>query len=539
MLSSTTVLVSNTDSAAALARSVIESNWRLVSACNLVVFLVLSVAQRLQRYFFGALSAAERASVREHVLTFLMLKLVFVGAVLNVDVAELLVWFGWFFPIGVLRVAAHLTKERVDRIATADARPERPVLARLLGANLLVLYATVGLVWLGWRLFSAASTSVLLLLFFDALLLALHALRTTAAFLVHIYDATVDGVWERRASILYELDYACDVVVLVLTIVHLVHLQYLHGLSFSLVDLVITVNVRLVWVKLSKRIAAHRNYMRLRTAIREQYKSLSGDQLAGRDDCCAICREKMLVALELPCSHLFHQSCLMTWLEEHSSCPNCRRHLLDVAADVEALRRARGRGQRQAPPPPPPAPPHHHHHAHAHGHAHGHAHAHQHQQHDGAQPQQAGAEGDGDDAMPPLEPMPDDDGVVQHADGHSDVERNRGDADDDADENDDNGDDESGGDDGDDRDDDDDDDEDGNDDDGDVGEYAGEQSLSGSVLAWLRHGGRNRADEMRQLREMFPHMREREIMYYMQRNDTLEETADHILSGRDDIQQHG
>lgn len=363
---------SNVDTPASLLRSVLESHWRLVTVWNLGFMVVIATASAARRWFFGALSMAERALVGDNVLNFLMFKLVFVGAVLHVDLAEVLTWAAWFVPIGVLRVGALLTRQRIDDLCAADSALPRGAVARLLGANLLVLYLTVGLAALGFYLFGSAGTSVLLLLLFDCALLLLSVLRTTAAFLVHKYDESIEGVWERRSAILYNLDLCTDVLGYVLTLAHVGHLQYVHGLAFSLIDLTLVVQARIAWVKLAKRVAAHRNYVQLVRSIRETYRSLSGEQLVGRDDCCAICREKMLTALELPCSHLFHQSCLMTWLEEHSSCPNCRRHLLGVAADVEALRRARG----QAPPPAqaqpnaPNAPaPHHHHHHHHHQHA--------------------------------------------------------------------------------------------------------------------------------------------------------------------------
>lgn len=50
----------------------------------------------------------------------------------------------------------------------------------------------------------------------------------------------------------------------------------------------------------------------------------SQDELAENSDNCAICWEKMESARKLPCSHLFHNSCLQSWLEQDTSCPTCR-----------------------------------------------------------------------------------------------------------------------------------------------------------------------------------------------------------------------
>jgi len=45
---------------------------------------------------------------------------------------------------------------------------------------------------------------------------------------------------------------------------------------------------------------------------------------------CSVCFEDFQIgagALKLPCSHIFDKECLTTWLNQHNSCPMCRREL--------------------------------------------------------------------------------------------------------------------------------------------------------------------------------------------------------------------
>ena len=42
---------------------------------------------------------------------------------------------------------------------------------------------------------------------------------------------------------------------------------------------------------------------------------------------CAICRDWMIAAHGLPCSHTFCGSCLFNWLSKKNSCPVCRQVL--------------------------------------------------------------------------------------------------------------------------------------------------------------------------------------------------------------------
>jgi len=53
----------------------------------------------------------------------------------------------------------------------------------------------------------------------------------------------------------------------------------------------------------------------------------TSQELENNRDDCAICWDKMESARKLPCSHLFHNSCLRSWLEQDTSCPTCRTSL--------------------------------------------------------------------------------------------------------------------------------------------------------------------------------------------------------------------
>ena len=49
-----------------------------------------------------------------------------------------------------------------------------------------------------------------------------------------------------------------------------------------------------------------------------------GEFVAGWDaEICKICDDEMEEAIELPCGCIFHEQCIMPWLEEKSVCPDC------------------------------------------------------------------------------------------------------------------------------------------------------------------------------------------------------------------------
>lgn len=61
----------------------------------------------------------------------------------------------------------------------------------------------------------------------------------------------------------------------------------------------------------------------------------TSEELEKNSDDCAICWDHMDSARKLPCGHLFHNSCLRSWLEQDTSCPTCRTSLKNRNEDEE------------------------------------------------------------------------------------------------------------------------------------------------------------------------------------------------------------
>lgn len=89
-------------------------------------------------------------------------------------------------------------------------------------------------------------------------------------------------------------------------------------------SLVIIMQLRYLTNEIQRKFKKHRNYLWVLNHMEKNYPLATAEDLHQNSDNCAICWEKMDTARKLPCSHLFHNSCLQSWLEQDTSCPTCR-----------------------------------------------------------------------------------------------------------------------------------------------------------------------------------------------------------------------
>lgn len=96
-------------------------------------------------------------------------------------------------------------------------------------------------------------------------------IQTLAKYLIHLYDASQPGTWDRRTSFVYFTDFVCESLVIVATLFHYVHILVVNGFGLSLSDAFIGFHVylymRSAWHTLLTKIRSYRAYRRLDDAI--------------------------------------------------------------------------------------------------------------------------------------------------------------------------------------------------------------------------------------------------------------------------------
>ena len=144
---------------------------------------------------------------------------------------------------------------------------------------------------------------------------------------------------------MYHTELVTDTLGLVLTLAHYCQVIYMHGISFTLIDAVLFLNMRKVFNRLRQKINSYLNYRKLARAMDSVFPTVSRSDFesGAYEDFCLICRDRMNVGKKLPCSHVFHESCILSWLEQQNTCPTCREPLMTPTAN--------GNEHDNAPPP--------------------------------------------------------------------------------------------------------------------------------------------------------------------------------------------
>ena len=245
----------------------------------------------------------------------------------------------------VLKMLAFVSKKRAEHhgVNPVTTKAER---VKLVG----LVISTLGfdVIWgcSAAFVFKEAGVSTICLLLFDPVNIAIESILTTVKYVVKGQDFNkdandsdedeTDGASDQEESVvlyfsmLYYVDFVASLLKLGLSLCHFVHIWVLNGLSFTLIDAILFLNMRSSALKLTAKVSSHMNYRRIVDALENNTTTVQ--EISEIDDVCAICLRKMTKNVKkLPCGHYYHFGCLCRWLERletNPTCPVCRKPLL-------------------------------------------------------------------------------------------------------------------------------------------------------------------------------------------------------------------
>ncbi|XP_041007635.1 E3 ubiquitin protein ligase RIN2-like isoform X1 [Juglans microcarpa x Juglans regia] len=314
---------------------------------NVFVLLVLC----LKTLFFAELYPSETRKLLERLINYVIYKGTFLPLVAPPTIYQAGLWSIWLIVLCSLKMFQALARDRLERL---NASPSATPWAYFRVYSVLLLVLSVDYFWIRLCLviYRTLGSSMFLLLFFEPISIAFETLQ---AILVHgfqlldiwlhhsagsntnfqrfkLFDTSAAGsLSEWKGILIRNLGFSLDIATILMALSHYVHIWWLHGMAFHLVDAILFLNIRALLSALLKRI---KGFIKLREALGALHAALpnaTAEELQAFEDECAICREPMAKAKKLHCKHLFHLACLRSWLDQGSSetytCPTCRKPL--------------------------------------------------------------------------------------------------------------------------------------------------------------------------------------------------------------------
>jgi len=311
-----------------IVESLLSTKIRIISVVCMAFCSLLIFGKLVQLLFFGHLRTDESRKIHDRVLNYILFKIVFSGVIL-----ELLGWEDilscvlWFTVLGFLKIFALLCNDRLSfLLTTANINTSKH--SRIF--TLLNIIFISNIFWFSYCFYLFETTyDVYLVLTFECFILFLDTTQTIIKYLIFVIFKNHIN-WESQTKYMYHTELVTDTVGLLLTLTHYCQVLYMHGISFTLIDAVLFLNMRKVFNRLRQKINAYMNYRKLAKAMDSVFPTVKRAEFetGEYDDICLICRDQMETGKKLPCGHVFHESCILSWLEQQNTCPTCREPLM-------------------------------------------------------------------------------------------------------------------------------------------------------------------------------------------------------------------
>ncbi|KAJ2809073.1 hypothetical protein H4R20_000377 [Coemansia guatemalensis] len=306
--------------------TLLSSKWHILGLANALVAVVSLARKALIQLVFGRLTLGEVHHSYDRIINFVLFKVVSVRATLDADWEDLAIWTAAYCCSGALYLVGGLARDHLETLRLTPA--QAGVRWGFIGLMQLVLAATVGLGIVCWvflrPLFSILCIEVLTILF--------DVGQTLVKYAAYAWDSDSTESWEARSDAVLLCEFGTDICILVLTLAHYTHILLINGATLNIVSVLVFFNIRSITSKLYRKTRKLVAFRKAVESMRCQFPDASKDDIIRFNDRCSICREILATAKKLPCDHLFHRSCLRSWLVRHLSCPTCRTAL--SGADV-------------------------------------------------------------------------------------------------------------------------------------------------------------------------------------------------------------
>ncbi|CAB3407718.1 unnamed protein product [Caenorhabditis bovis] len=279
-------------------------------------FAFLAIISKLMiRVVFKELSRQEEALARHAFFSYTLLSIVYLSVITGPQKSQrVLPWMVWTGICGFISNLQFITCQRLRYISPSCGQGG----LKMSFLSLVIFFISLLMSILVLRFHSLISWQPAILLYIDCLLaivrssyILFRCISSSRVFSFNPDSVRYFNYWLELGS-----NITCDF----LQMINYAQLLLVSP-GFNLTCLFFLYHIKLSYHLIADQLSRHRGHKRIFAHIEATYPCVKCEN---SDDRCVVCWELLGQSRRLPCSHQFHDWCLMWWMAQDSSCPTCR-----------------------------------------------------------------------------------------------------------------------------------------------------------------------------------------------------------------------
>ena len=242
------------------------------------------------------------------------------GAILDPGLTGVFKWVSHYLILGTLRVLAYVSNERFETLSAIASVQRVDVMKIIL---LLIWINVCNAVWLRQCTFifqgesftsdngangeELVSWSIMFVILYESTILMLESGKCLFKLAVHWLSVFSESSFQKKSTWIYYCELVTEVSAYAVTFGHYLHIWALCGISFTLVDAVLLLNLRAVFLSLTKCLEAHQRFRNAIMFLEHTYEEATGR----RDGLCAT-RARFVAFASATLTHRRPNSCAVT-----------------------------------------------------------------------------------------------------------------------------------------------------------------------------------------------------------------------------------
>uniref|UniRef100_A0A1I7U6G4 RING-type domain-containing protein n=1 Tax=Caenorhabditis tropicalis TaxID=1561998 RepID=A0A1I7U6G4_9PELO len=284
-------------------------------AINSYFAILAMCAKLIIKLTFKELSRQEETVARQAFFSYILLTIVYLSVVSGPQRGyKVMPWTLWAGICGFLSHLQFVTCQRLKYTSPSCDRGSQKVSF----LSLFLFFVSIAMSVMVSRVQNHLEWHSTVLLYFDCLLAVFRStfilFRCISS--SRVFSFNPDSVRHFNYFLELTTNFVCE------SIQMLSYAQlFIVSPGLNLTSIFFLYHMKLTYNCMREQHARHRTHKKIFEHIESAYPSVKA---ANSDDRCVVCWELLGSSRRLPCSHQFHDWCLMWWLAQDSSCPTCR-----------------------------------------------------------------------------------------------------------------------------------------------------------------------------------------------------------------------